>query len=410
MSQETSKYKLNWVIMVGVIFAVIYQGAAKSAVPVLGSLRQVFPDASATTVQMLVTLPSLLSMLVSLISGVIVAYVLKKTLIQFGLACFLIGGIIPGFVHSLPALFFSAVLIGIGQGCLICIASSLLAENFEGNARATAMGLRQAAASIGILILTMAAGFLGQIAWYKAYYIYFFVLVIMVIVGFLLPKGKLDDKIVGSGQGLAGLKDVFNPSLVYLSILMFFLAVFSSAFFTNLGMSIMDKGLGGPAQIGIATAWNQFAQIIIGIIYLALVKLFKKYMLVVSTFLVAVGLFVLVNGPNLSYYAIGGLLFGVGCGIQFIATVHFVSETVESSKAAMALAVSMVATGLGVTVSPLIVNPITQMFGEINGTNGLLVAGVAFAIMMVVELIREVFFNKNSKIGMPIKANTESVN
>lgn len=75
----------------------------------------------------------------------------------------LIGGLLPLFIHgSIYSLVISSALIGIGQGLLINVASAVVGENFTGTASGVAMGLKQAAPSVGIAILTVATGFLAR--------------------------------------------------------------------------------------------------------------------------------------------------------------------------------------------------------------------------------------------------------
>jgi len=398
---ELSKNKMNWKIMIPVMLFAIFQSAFMSFSSVLADIVKVFPDAPKTLIQMILTIPSLLTIPVSLVVGILASYITKKNLVLFSLICEMTGGILPIFFHaSLSALITSSALIGIGQGFLISIATAILAEHFDGNTRGWAMGLKQAASSVGIAGLTIATGYLCTLAWYKAYYVYLLVIPVILLVSLLLPHGKLDVKLIGKGVGTDGFKRVFTPGMIYMCILFFFLGTFNFAFYTNIGMSIISKGFGDASAIGMATAWNSLLTIVIGIGFGLVLHFFKKYTLASCMIITAISFFILAFATNLSMVVLGGIIYGIGAGIQMPGSVYYVTEAVDSEASTLAIGVSMVAISLGISFSPFIINTIANTFGTIDGTSGLMVAAVAYIALFVVEVIREAVFNKNSRIGI----------
>jgi MFS family permease len=312
----------------------------------------------------------------------------------------MVGGTLPIFFHeSLGALIASSALIGIGEGFLISIATAILAEHFDGNTRGWAIGLKQAASSLGIAGLTIATGFLCTLAWYKAYYIFLLTIPIIFLVALLLPQGKLDVKIIGKGVVINGLKRVFNPGMIYMCVLFFFLGTFNFAFYTNIGMSIISKGLGGASVIGLATAWNSLPTILIGIGFGLVLHFFKKWTLASCMIITSIAFFILAIATSLSMIVSGVIIFGIGAGIQLPGSVYYVTEAVDSEVGTLGIGVAMCAVSLGISFSPVIINTIVKTFGTIDGTSGLMVGAVAYIAMFFIEIIREAVFNKDSKIG-----------
>lgn len=395
---KANVYKqINWKVMIPVMLFVVFQSAFNSFSSVLANIAEVFPNVSVTTVQMIITIPSLASIPISLCAGVLAAYFYKKDLVLFALICQFIGGMLPLFAHgSFVCLIGSSLLIGVGQGIMISMASAVIGENFTGTTSGAAMGLKQTASSIGIAALTVATGYLAVGAWYRAYYVYFLIIPIFLLTVFLLPRGHKDVKLVGNGS--SGLKKVFTLGCIYYSILSFFMTVFSFAFYTNIGMSIITKGLGDSSAIGVATAWNSLITILIGLVFGYVCRIFKKYTLAVSLLIQAIAFVILAFAPSLSVIAVGGMIYGLGVGIQMIAACYYILESVEQDASSMAIAVCMTLTSLGVTFSPVVVNMLTP--GDLNGTNGIMVGAVGMAICFVVEMLYCLFFNKNSKIGV----------
>ncbi|GHV32847.1 hypothetical protein AGMMS4952_23980 [Spirochaetia bacterium] len=394
--------EINWKIMIPVMLFVVFQSAFNSFSSVLSDIQARFPEASATTVQMVLTFPSIMSIPISLLAGILASYITKKRLVLFALGAEFIGGMLPLFYHeSIYTLFISSGFIGIGQGFMISCSTAILAENFEGTARGAAMGLKQVASSLGIMGLTILTGRLSTIAWYKAYYVYLITLLLIVLVVIFLPKGKTDDRLLGKGVGLSGLKTIFNPSTVYLFILFFFLGACNFAFYTNIGMSVTTKGLGNASVIGMATAWNPVSTVAIGFLYGYILKLFKKYTLMVATIVLSTAFTVLTFAPSISIIVLGGIIYGVGAGLQQASALYYVTEAVPKTATALTISIAMMMTSLGITFSPVVINGITRGLGNtVNGTSGLTIAAIAYGIFFILELVREGLFNKESRIGM----------
>ncbi len=247
--------------------------------------------------------------------------------------------------------------------------------------------------------MTVVIGFLARGAWYNTYYVYLLIVPILILTAIMLPKGKKDVKILGKGVGSEGAKRVFSPSMIYLCIFYFFLGAFSFAFYTNVGMSIISKGLGDSSVVGLTTAWNSVLTIVIGIGFGVVLRMFKKFTLMSSLIITAVAYLIMVVGQNLWAITLGCILYGVGQGIQMPASVFYITEAVDSESSTMAIGISMAMTALGITLSPVVVNAFAAISGPLDGTTGLMVAGVAYGVLSAVELIRESVFNKYSKIG-----------
>ena len=135
MTNEKSSmnvYKqINWKIMIPIMLFVTFQSAFTAFSSVLASIAEQFPHASATTIQMVLTLPSTMSIPVSLCAGLLASYFTKKQMIEFSLVVEFIGGMIPLVNHtSLGMLILSSCLIGLGQGIMITMASAIVGENF----------------------------------------------------------------------------------------------------------------------------------------------------------------------------------------------------------------------------------------------------------------------------------------
>lgn len=402
-------FKEKGKILIPLLLFIIFQSAFNAFSPILKKMAEMFPDTSTTIIQMVLSFPSLVSIPVSIFAGLLASYVYKKRLTQIALAVMLIGGILPILIHgSIYAIFVSSGLIGLGQGLLISLSGALIAEHFDGNQRGTVFGFKQVASSVGIAALTVAVGYLGTIAWYSAYWVYILVLPILVLVTMFLPKGKLDEKLVGKGVGLKGIKSIITPSFIYMCIVCFLMGALLFTFYANIAMMIGEKGLGDSSAVGKVTALNSLMTIGVGLIFGFVLKLLKKYTLSLAMFVMCSAFLILSFSTTFSVVAFGGIVFGIGAALQQAGSIYYVSESVAKTSNTLGIAIALALISLGITLSPVMINTAKQVvFGSTTASASLLVAGCGYGIMFIVEIIREAIFNKNSMIGKPLPVEGE---
>lgn len=400
---KTNIFKEKGTILVPLLLFIIFQSAFNSFSPILASLAERFPDASTTTIQMVLSFPSLVSIPVSIFAGLLASYIYKKRLVQIALTLMFIGGMLPILIHSsIITVFISSGLIGLGQGLLISLSGALIAEHFDGNQRGTVFGFKQVASSVGIAALTVAVGYLGTIAWYSAYWIYILVIPILILVSKFLPLGKLDEKLVGKGVGLNGIKSLITPSYIYMCFMVFFMGALLFTFYANIAMMITEKGLGDSSAVGQVTAMNSLMTIVVGLIFGFILKGLKKFTLSLAMAVMCITFLILAFSNNFTFVILGGIVFGIGAGLQQASSLYYVSESVSKSSNTLAIAIALALISTGISFSPIIVNGIKEIvFGSTTAASSMLVAGCGYGIMFILEMIRETFFNKDSMIGKP---------
>jgi MFS family permease len=402
---KSNIFKEKGKILIPILLFIIFQSAFNAFSPILQKMSDMFPNTSTTIIQMVMTFPSLMSIPVSLFSGLLAPYIHKKRLVQIALIVMFIGGMLPVLIHtSIYAVFVSSGLIGIGQGLLISVSGALISEHFDGNQRGMVFGFKQTASSIGITVLTLLVGYLTVIAWFDAYLVYLLVIPIWFLVTKFLPLGSLDEKLVGKGVGLNGVKNLLTPSFIYMCVMCFLMGALQFAFYTNIAMTISEKGLGTAAAVGQVTALNSIMTIVIGLCYVIILRIFKKYSLSLAMLVLGASYFIFFFSTSFSIVAFGGVVFGIGAAMQQASSLYYVSESIPKGLNTLGLAISITCISLGVTLSPVIVNTArTLAFDSSTATSGMLVAGCGYAILLVVEIVRETFLNKKSQIGMPQK-------
>ncbi len=162
--------------------------ASAAISPALARIRQAFPGADITLIKLVLTLPSLVIIPFTLVSGWLLKFFKKKQVLMAGLVIYLVTGVGAGFAKTIGQLLFIRALFGIGVGLIIPLSTALIADFFEGEERTKMMGLSGSVSHFGGVIFTLLAGWLACISWRLAFGVYGLTLVIILMVMLWVPE------------------------------------------------------------------------------------------------------------------------------------------------------------------------------------------------------------------------------
>ena len=153
-----------------------------------------FPDASQTMITSLISIPCLVVIPVTLLSGFLMEYLSKKTLLAWGILFFLCGGIIPAVLTSFTGILVLRGIFGIGIGLIQTLTSALVAEYFEGSEKERVQGNAASAQMLGCIIMSFVGGRLGIISWNAVFWVHALALIPLVLVLAFIPGEKPEQK------------------------------------------------------------------------------------------------------------------------------------------------------------------------------------------------------------------------
>ncbi len=388
-------------IVIPLLLISCYSNSMDALAPVLRNMQEAFPSASLTLVQMTITLPSAVSVPIQLLTIPLSQFMSKKDMMVIAILFICVGGLIPLVFHSsIIYVVISSVIIGIGQGFFMPASNAIIAELFDGNARGELMGIRTGVSGFMRSLLLLASGFFGALYWYRSYLI--FVIMIPFIILFIIatPQGPKGAKLVGKGVGLSGFKGMLTGGFIFITIISFFATVNQMAFLTNIAGYIADRNFGGAVTAGTATASNTMARLFCGIFFGFLLKVFKKYLLPIGYAMNAVGYLIILKANGIVGVQIGGILFGIGLGIQMAGGTYYLSEEVEKRYMGQAMGLYMPVISFAVSVSPVIINFLSgTVLGGTTATNNFRVGFYGYMLVAIALFIYEIVFCKNSMIG-----------
>ncbi len=197
--------------------------ASAAVAPALGKIRLAFPDANATLIKLVLTLPPLFIVPFSLFSGWLSMRVNKKVLMIIGLVIYLIAGCGGGFARSIKELLIIRAILGVGVGLIMPLSTTLVGDFFSGAVRSRMIGLAASVQNLGGVIFQIVAGYLAVISWRYTFGVYSLALVILILIIGFLPEPLHTKKKEGpKPKARLSLKVYLCAALCVLNMIVFF--------------------------------------------------------------------------------------------------------------------------------------------------------------------------------------------
>lgn len=368
---------------------------------VIAYIMNSYPDLSTTTVQQILSIPSLFGLITAFLVGPLSIKMSKKLLliisssllVAFFAIFALVGGNGPFWL-----LLFAAALSGTSPGAMQAMIPSVI-KDYAGEECGTFIAMSTAMNSIGSIVInsiggTLAAGN-GGANWPYAYTLGLISIPIIIIFAILAPKrseaevaalelqkhGKVEK------EKPAGFKDI--PVRVYLIILMNVVFMFAiAAYMYNMSAYVItEKQLGTSVEVGFASTLGTICSMIAGFTYKFWHKLLKNWSGVIALGLYALG-FIIVTSVTGTIYGvyIGGALLGFGMNYANPFSMAKIMEIAPAKYSTFVMSLFFTAVNASAFVGLYIVNFMGNLFG--GGFHGALVGG---CVMIIIAVVMSVF-------------------
>jgi MFS family permease len=155
--------------------------AGATIAPGLPRMQQHFADVrdAGLLVRLVLTVVALSVALFSPVAGIIADRLGRKPLLLGGLALYVVAGTSGLYLETLPALLVGRVFLGIAVASISTAASALVADYFNGEARAKFLALQSAFTSFGGVVFLPLGGVLADFGWHTPFGIYFSALLVL---------------------------------------------------------------------------------------------------------------------------------------------------------------------------------------------------------------------------------------
>ena len=367
------------------------QMASNGIAPILEEIGKAFPEASATSIQFLMTFPSIFVVVFSLLASIMADKLPKKVLAMTGLCLVSIAGLGACFVHSsISVLLLWAAMIGIGAGMVAPIAPSLVTEKFVGGEQQMMLGIQNSSANIGSMLMMMLGGILGAMGWQYGYLVYLVAVpgILFTLIG--MPGGntnvsagsKNTDTQAGASKAPLQIKVKTEMAIAFVFLMLFSYAP------ANLAMIISEKGIGGPALAGTMSTLYLLSGTVVGILYGLIAPVLKEKTIAAGALALAIGALMISFAPNTIVLALGCLVGGTS--ISLVMPGCMGQAVKMPGKETLATALIMSSGNIGVFLAPLM----TSATAAIRGSEATMyrfqtLAVIAIALSVVTYIIKK---------------------
>ena len=373
--------------------------------PILGELEHVFPHATQFQLQLLATISSLVVIPFILLSGRLSINRDRKTILIIGLGLFLLSSILYLRADSIESLLWISVLLGVGAGMIIPLSKGLIAIYFSGEQRQRQLGISSGVTNTSLVLATIITGELADIDWHWAFLVYMLSLVSLVLVftlkpnrGPQLPNETLNriksetptpiphDSIRESTQATAQSTHFRIPwALMWFY---FTLCVMVLAIPIELSLFLEQLKIGTSADSGTLIAAFFLAITIPGFTLSYFIKWLGKWINIISTLMIVVGIGIFLISHNLWALAVGAILSGFGYGIMQPMVYEKAVRGVSKHRATYSLSWVMTMNYLSIIFYPVALKWIDNIFTTQSVYIPFIFSFIISAVMLILTIVR----------------------
>lgn len=364
--------------ILSISFLVIMTGNAVS--PGLAEISEAFPNTNSSLIKMILTLPSLVIIPFSFVSGHISSIVKKRKIIIVGLVTYIIGGLAGGLSRNIYELLFFRGVLGMGMGLVMPFSTSLIADFYKGTERTVMMGLSNAVSNLGGIIATLIAGGLAIYNWRYIFVVYSLAIVVLVLIFWRLPEPP--QRAVSNKM-----KYSINHKVFVIAILALFLNIAFYSVITNISLFIKSKNIGNSGYSGITMSFITLAGFLSGILLRQVSKLFKRIRVPFAIGLMSLGFLKLGYASNLLSILIPAFMIGFGIGV--LKPILFLKAAEFTPQHLNAFSISIVSNSIlfGKFMSPFFIDFLGRGFNNTTFRFIFLSMGISLGCAAIVSLI-----------------------
>ena len=305
----------NFVSIASVFAAVVVLGAMDSGNIVLAKIMEAFPDVPAATVRLVGTMPSVVTMVATvLVGGVVGKRISYRTTLVLAMALIVVGGTAPVLYHSdMTALLVMRGIYGFGLGLLNCRHGYLMLVT-AGEARKTVLSHMQLVQSLSALALPIVCGWLGDIHWTYAF-LPFLIGVIPLVMFARFTKepeiGSPEETRTEEAEPAGGKEKPSPWSRVYY-LLAFVFGLAGLTWTVGMSTLLAERGIESSAMVSVGIVACQLGGVAGGVLFKYLSGFNQKRTVPCAALSLAIGAFLMVVADSIALTVVAGIFAGFG--------------------------------------------------------------------------------------------------
>ena len=370
---------------IGVLAVSMIGMAALAITPSYAAIAKFF-SLNNTSVQMLTSLPNLFMMLAGIIIGKLTANKINLKVLTLTSICLVtVGGLLPLIWHNnFLFLLFCSCLVGLGQGACTNLTQVLIAELLPETERETTMGLSTTFINIGGMIFIMGGGQLAASSnWVNNYWIYLFSLLIFLVVFLLLPFQ--DKKVAQADQQSKNNQIHLNKYVFESAFWAFMIMLLNNVLNNNISLFVVKENLGATTQAALTSTISLIGGMICGLFVGKIGKKLRSSSIALSLCLYGLAYLLIGLFHSLLIVFCGSFIVGAAMSIAMGQFPYLISLIVDDNSVSMALGVYVAIYSVGGVVSPLVINPLTNLVSQL-GLNVFSISGILALLLALICL------------------------
>ena len=332
--------------------------------PIMGQLSEKFPGATELELQMLTSLPSLLIIPFVLLAGKLAECIGYAKVLYWGLALFLLSGVLYFFSDSIAELILVSGLLGVGAGMIIPLSTALVSRFFVGDYRSRQFGYVSAITNLTLVVATALTGYLASLYWKLPFAVYLLPAISLLLVPAVFRGNGCaacgnsnassgDDRKNTFMQGI-NVKSLVGNMLYYLLITYLVLVV-------TLNLPFLLEEYGYHSGVAGALISLFFLAIMLPGFFINRIRHFLdgRYRFV-SLFVIAIGLLLMLF-HSMPMLVAGCVVAGLGYGVAQPLIYDDTADVTTPERASSAMAWVMVMNYVAILLAPFVMDAVQML-------------------------------------------------
>ncbi len=372
---------------IGIFSMSLLSMAPLGIVPSIALIAQAFPNASASEVQMITAIPSLMSLVAALIVARIANVVPRKLIAIAGPALVLVGGILPFLLPAnLPMMLVCSGILGVGVGFVSNLTQVLITDLLSPEERQGAMGMNTVFVNVGGIFMMFVGGMMANGGWKNNYLVYLIALPVVLAVMAFIPMKSQKVEEAAAAAPKPKISESVTGNVIGIAIIGIFFMMLNNVFSNNIAMFLSEQGLGDSTLSGTVSSIGLVGGMIAGVFVGKIVPHFQKVSLGVAFIILGASYAVIALVPNAAVILAAAFFTGVAMTILMAQAPFLISLSTNSLTMPGAMAVYSIGTSFGSFVSPTVMNILNDTIFGGGAGNCILLAAVICLIVAVVVI------------------------
>ena len=368
------KKQVRLINYIAILSIFLFSGAGSFMNAAVQTMMEAWPELSPTTVRLVTSLPSLMSIPVTIIIGSVTGRKLSfRFCALFGTALIAAAGIAPFFFSSnwTLVLLFRA-LVGVGVG-FIAMRNSLILKSVPVEKQTSLVGYGSALMNLGGMLAGPIVGALCAFGWRFSFLYDLLALVPVAIMIFALKEPDEEDLAAENNEDQSvcpGTKEHTDKRVWFYIIAQFIGTMALYPLLSGMSTYMSSEGIGDPVVAGLTVSAYNLAGILINIVLNPLLKKLGKNALWVMHALFAVSMAIIVFIPHVPAIVIGALTAGMSFNAS-MSVYQLYNGQAAGPQATLTSTMLIAALGLGNFASVYFINfchSIFDMASDIKST------------------------------------------